>query len=238
MGKVFYIVATTRRSGSGFLRDNLKAAGCGDPKEHTNDAARAKTKTVWSRIRAEQADMECIGTKLMWIQVTRILQLIDHNDHAKWLDDLVLQAESEDYTVKFIYLSRQNVFAQAISEARAQQGGKWNSKSGHGVEHIEVQYKRNHLIKRVDWLLEQDKLWEAYFVTRNIDPFRVEYEDLTTVPGAVTTAITQFLGHGKYVVPDDARVKLNTDNEHLIPRLAKDYLARKFKEATVADAKG
>ena len=102
----------------------------------------------------------------------------------------------------FIYLTRKDVVLQAISSYLARMRGLWHSsdrllKMNENVnfDEMEVPFDREEILKLVDRFMNDRLRWERFFSLYNIEPLRIEYEDL--VPNNIShelQRICEFIG--------------------------------------------
>ena len=99
-----------------------------------------------------------------------------------------------------VYLTRQDVLAQAISFFFASEGNRW---SNFAKETREVAFDRCKLLTYVKTLLRHMKGFEAMFVARGIKPLRLYYEqDMLQYPASTLTRIARHIGIDDLAVGD------------------------------------
>jgi trehalose 2-sulfotransferase len=103
----------------------------------------------------------------------------------------------------FVYISRQDKVAQAVSMARALQTGQWTSRMESGAS-PSLQYDREMIAKCMEDIKQQDINWRRWFESRNVAPFQVTYNDVATDAESVVNRIVELLG-----VEKDERVEVN-----------------------------
>jgi trehalose 2-sulfotransferase len=83
---------------------------------------------------------------------------------------------------RFVYLSRQNVLAQAISSHKARSSRLWHRNAdgvplGRGLER-QAEYSQDSILRFLDQHLAEQASWEKFFLLRNVQPLRITYEQL------------------------------------------------------------
>jgi len=141
------------------------------------------------------------------------------------LDDLVTNADALErhgfFSAPFVYLTRDDVAAQAVSEFTAEESGVWHrdrsgdplgsAPSGDPAD-IELDERRTTLIAW-DCIYVQEQ-WEEFFRAHGVKPLRVSYEDFCANPTSIVKAIANHVGvdwKGK-VSLDDAQTSLLRDS--------------------------
>jgi trehalose 2-sulfotransferase len=93
----------------------------------------------------------------------------------------------------FIYISRQDKIAQAVSMAKALQTGQWTSRMGAGPG-ANLQYDYAMIANCLNDIEQQDVNWRRWFEANGVLPFQVTYEDLTADPEGVVRGVVELLG--------------------------------------------
>jgi LPS sulfotransferase NodH len=79
--------------------------------------------------------------------------------------------------LKFVHVFRRHKLRQALSKARAHQTGLWKVQEGKTVQR-EPQFDAELIEQCLKESEQQEKLWGRFFQRIEIDPLRVEYENL------------------------------------------------------------
>ena len=85
--------------------------------------------------------------------------------------------ESHYDQVKFVFLTREDLLAQAISRYVGTITGSWSSSQKASGETVE--YDRIGIEKQLTFLLDMEEGWRNLFASRGIRPARMTYEQLT-----------------------------------------------------------
>ncbi|MDQ1536857.1 MAG: trehalose 2-sulfotransferase [Actinomycetota bacterium] len=208
-GQAGYLLCGTPRTGSTLLCGALTATGiAARPESYFREqdelqwAARLRVRAEGNHVldydelasaarRAGTTPNGVFGARVMWgtleVMLTRLRQAWSTANR----DDLAI-LEQAFGPLRFIYLRRQDVVAQAVSWARAEQTGYWQE----GDQHTKTPPRYDHA--RVDDLVHtigvHNDAWRTWFAANDIHPHEISYELLITdVPGTVQSALA-FLG--------------------------------------------
>ncbi|MFE2418928.1 Stf0 family sulfotransferase [Streptomyces hokutonensis] len=227
-----YFICATPRTGSSLLLGLLDSTGvAGHPQAyfrppdevawaerwgvaHTPQHALDYGDFVRAALAAGRTGNGVFGAKLMWGThaelTTRLARL--HPDLAG--DELRL-LEREFGRVRFVWLRRDDVLAQAVSWVRAEQSGVWfvggkGEISGGGRPGSErPSYDRDAVTRTLRTIEEHNAGWERWFEAHGVEPYRIRYEDLSADPEAVTLRVLDHLGltlpAGRHVTPSHQR---------------------------------
>lgn len=99
--------------------------------------------------------------------------------------------------IRFVYLYRRDVAAQAVSWARAEQTQIWHD-SGDGEQNParEPAYKFDEIHGYARLIDAHNEAWDRWFLNQGIRPHRVVYEDLDGDPVGTVQRVLRFLGLG------------------------------------------
>lgn len=182
-----YILCSSQRSGSTLYCRLLKATGVlGAPAEYLavgklrdeapEDTAEALLRTAMERLGDHATPNGITGAKLHFHQFETFVATVPLASFGGF--DL------------WVYVDRRDVFAQAVSLARARQTGQYNSRQDAQGE-ADYSFERIAGAKRH---LDRDKAgWHAYFEQHGIRPLVVAYEDIVGDPDrAVGMILAEF----------------------------------------------
>lgn len=101
---------------------------------------------------------------------------------------------------RFVYLTRQDKVAQAVSLLKARQTGLWHRNAdGSDLERVappkEPRYDHDAIAASVAHLSALDASWQRWFADEGLRPLRVSYEDLALRPNTVLADVLIDLGH-------------------------------------------
>lgn len=211
-----YFICATPRTGSSLLLGLLESTGvAGRPQAYF----RAPDEALWAErwgldrgaggrvdygdfvraaLAAGRSENGVFGAKLMWGTLDEVVEKLAgvHPDLAGRDTALLERAFGE---VRFVYLHRDDVLAQAVSWLRAEQTGTWYI-GGHGeigggaAGGRSPHYDASGIDRWMRTIREHNAAWQAWFAATGIRPHTVRYEDLDADPGAVVRGILDFLG--------------------------------------------
>ncbi|MFJ4784372.1 Stf0 family sulfotransferase [Streptomyces sp. NPDC088794] len=228
-----YFICATPRTGSSLLLGLLDSTGvAGHPQAyfrmpdeaawserwgvaHTPQEALDYAEFVRAALREGRTGNGVFGAKLMWGThaelATRLARL--HPDLTG--DELGLLKREFGTRIRFVYLRRDDVLAQAVSWLRAEQTGVWfvggKGEIGGGAGGIDAQprFDRDAVTRLLRTIEEHNAGWERWFEAYGIQPHRIRYEDLSADPHAVTHGVLDFLGlalpTGRRITPSHRR---------------------------------
>ena len=186
------LIAMTPRSGSTMLLSLLEKTGVfGKPGEYLNSRKRLKRliskhkvnnfKDLWSVIHKQYGSEE--GVLTVKATYKDFYPLIKY----KWVGEITPN-------VKFIYLIRRDIIAQAISLQKAKTSSLWHSRNNRKLlsEIDEPVYNLKAIENSVRAIVKQRVEWELFFTLYNTAPLRLEYEEIVLNP---LKTITDYLGY-------------------------------------------
>lgn len=184
-----YVICFVNRSGSNLLAAALRSTGAmGAPAEFFNhedliERARRAGLTSLAQyvrqvIRISATPNGVFGTK---VGAGQLLYLTREGIIPSILRDPV-----------FVYVTRRDILAQAVSLAIARQTGRWASTlPGNGTEPT---YDPEMVIANLRWISESQALFEYYFTLHRLRPLRFCYEDLEASVDEPVARIAAALG--------------------------------------------
>jgi LPS sulfotransferase NodH len=98
--------------------------------------------------------------------------------------------------VRYLYLRRRDVVAQAVSWLRAEQTNVWyETVAGAGESpEREPDFDFGQIHDLVKLIGEHNAAWQEWFRSAGVQPYPVRYEDLDEDPVGVTSGVLDFLG--------------------------------------------
>lgn len=182
-----YVICATPRSGSTLLCHLLRASGvAGWPESWFRGADRAGYATDWgvaargpdyaaAVLRAGRGPNGVFGLRLMW-------------------DSLVEEELAALGPLRFIWLRRQDLVAQAISRHRAEVSGTWHLGFEEAAQPVEPAYDRARIAHWMAEAVRDNLAWQGWFSGRGITPLCLTYEALADDPGTVAQTVLDHLG--------------------------------------------
>lgn len=242
-----YIICATPRSGSTLFCQYLASTGvAGVPESYFRKEDLHEYAEFWQILRPDRGynfadylaatrkagstDNGVLALRIMWStlgEVTaHLLQL--YPDVAG--NELALLEEAFG-RLKFIYLRRGDVAAQAISLYRAQQTGYWHIDEGQVPEQPPA-FDFDAINSLVAELRRDNSDWQAWFQKVGVEPIPVVYEDFAADPNTTISKVLRFL---EIEVPTDA--KLSASNQRLADELTTLWLSRYSEELEKRNAR-
>lgn len=100
-----------------------------------------------------------------------------------------------------IYLTRDDLIAQAISEYIAEESGVWHrDTAGNAVQSQvvsgpeEVQYDESRLLDILDRFISMQMQWERFFALYSVRPLRISYEQFCEDAGHIVAEVASHVG--------------------------------------------
>jgi trehalose 2-sulfotransferase len=210
-----YIICGTPRSGSTLLCDLLAGSGvAGRPNSYYRPpsiadfaeemgvplaagAAGFDRAYLAAVLKAGRGDTGVFALRLMWDAVAPLSERLD-----RLFPDLATDAlrfERAFGPVTYLYLSREDKVAQAVSRLKAEQTGLWHvaadgsDRERSGPPRSAV-YDAERLSTFIAEVARDEAAWERWFSAQRIAPFRLTYDQLAADPRAVLARVLTALG--------------------------------------------
>jgi trehalose 2-sulfotransferase len=181
-------------------------------------------------------DTGTLGIKLHWYQLEAFLYhlrlrrgLADANDRE--VIDTVFPSPT------FVWMTREDTVAQAVSWWKAMSTGKWTSAQ---AARAEAEYDEDGIRGRLLRIEADDRSWSRWFATNGVEPMHVVYEKLAADPSGEVRRVLEQVGVD---VPVDLVVVPRTERQadatsaEWIERLraapARDYVPRRAEPPSV-----
>jgi LPS sulfotransferase NodH len=208
-----YFICATPRTGSSLLLGLLQSTGvAGRPEAYFREPDEQSWAERWrlapaadgrldyahfvrAAIAAGQTENGVFGAKLMWGTLDEVVDKLAavYPDDAGPGADLTLLTRAFG-EVRFVYLRRDDVVAQAVSWLRAEQTGTWyvgDSTPGAGAE--EPRFDAQGIRTYAERIARHNGAWEQWFWSFAIEPYVVHYEGLCADMVGVTRGVLDFL---------------------------------------------
>ena len=202
-----YVVCAVARSGSNLLTDGLRETRrAGRPKQFflpkyeriyaTQCGLAASDFAAYVRgiIPATATSNEVFGFKLMgwylqeFLERLRVTGAFGGGSESQDLEIL----ENAFPRLQFIQIVRRNKIRQAVSRARAAQTGLWKIQEGNAASG-EPQFDFDLIASCREDARREEMIWSEFFARIGVQPFHVEYEDLSENYAASIAAVLKFL---------------------------------------------
>jgi trehalose 2-sulfotransferase len=197
-----YLVCATGRSGSNLLCGLLRGTGvAGRPEEFFFRGH----EPCWARRWGASGPVEYVheamregtrngvfGAKVMWFHMPNLLAKLEAVQGQQDVDERTL-LESAFPGLRFVWIRRDDVVAQAVSCAKAMQTDQWTAVAPRHPDRV-PRFDFAQIHRLVNETEEQNAAWRRWFRRNGIAPFDVRYEDLVADMEGVTRRLLEFLG--------------------------------------------
>jgi LPS sulfotransferase NodH len=200
--KISYLICSMPRSGGGFLAGLLRSTGvAGRPEEYfwKNDIPGWRKR--WSlssaddyltRVAEEGTTPNGVfGAWVMWSYIDDVIELVANAEMRSRPKHEILASAFPD--LHYVYLSRENRLAQAVSWAKAIQTNEWFADDRRRVQR-EPTFDRNVIEGLLDEIASGERGWRRFFADGAIMPLDLPYETLARDPVGTGRGVVSFLG--------------------------------------------
>ena len=225
-----FFICSTPRTGSTMLGDLLADTGLvGRADEFFGEPFRQDVVPGLTRGGFDDYLVGCMGNarqgtfgiKLHWDQVEVFLYLLRLRRGLRGLGDAqVLEAVFP--ATSFVFLTRDDTLAQAVSWWKAMASGKWVDEQSPG----EAAFDADRIAGRVRRIEEHNAAWRRWFEANGVEPLNVTYEEVAADPGGAARRVLGFVG---VAVPADLRVEPRTERQ---ADAVNDEWIRRYRELT------
>jgi trehalose 2-sulfotransferase len=227
-----YVVASSYRSGSTYFCSLLWKTGVlGAPAEYVNTGDGRQLREVMAR-RLQSTSPEDYFKKLLACRTSSngVFGMKAHYDHFEqalnWCPTMLDLLSP----ISYIYLTRRDYIAQAVSMAKAIQTDRWTSTDR---EIRTVLRYDGYLIRRCLEDIHRQKVgWLRWFELNNVTPLVLNYEELIAGTGDIIDKVVEFLN-----VPQERSSEIHPPTvEKLGNRVNVEWAARFRREALSASS--
>jgi len=185
-----FVVAMTYRTGSTVLKDWLAAtAVLGRPEEYLNTRPGNLLDQWAAAFRAEDV-RSYLGCVAVHHQTPNAVFGIK----AEFMQFLpVILADSIDLIgsdVRFVYVERRDLLAQAVSLATARATGKWNTTM---PVRFDEEIDAASVVGCMFEITRRRELWERFFALAGVEPLRLVYEEMVLDPPDTVSKVAAHL---------------------------------------------
>ena len=163
------------------------------------------------------------AAKLMWGQLDDLVATVRsvYPDDASDTDLALLGRAFGN--LRFVYLSRTDALAQAVSWLRAEQTGIWweTDETGTQMPGAAPSFDRVQLDALLSVIDDHNAAWRGWFPASAVSPYEVRYEDVDTEPETTVLSVLRHLG---LRLPDE--VKVESQYHRLADRLNAEWIDR------------
>lgn len=208
-----YLIFGVQRSGSTLVCEALKASGfAGSPEEWFYNAwlggyqmfgtepppmvdlesAEGVRRSLQDILEWGSTPNGVFGAKIMWNYWPEMLSVV-RRIATPAPDDEVGLLRSCLPDLRFLRISRRNRVAQAVSWARAEQGGRFSSVQA-GARHVGLEYDVEQIRRHFIHINHAEAGWERFFGERQLGELHICYEDLIDDYAGVMGRVLRHLG--------------------------------------------
>lgn len=187
--KPLYFIAMTARSGSTMLCSMMeKIGGFGIPNEYLNP--RGPFDMYHSKYGGKNIIeyLENIRTRSKSHVIGIKTAFLDFYPFATLFTQTLTKYSN------FVYLTRLDIYAQAVSLWSAQKTQFWHSTNGTKSEIDLTQYNYSEILITLHRLIEERVKWELYFSLNGTIPLRLNYEEICFNSEKQIYKLAEFLG--------------------------------------------
>jgi LPS sulfotransferase NodH len=250
------VVCTQQRSGSTLLGEAIYfAGGLGCPLEYFHSGFRPGFERRWAtgtfsdylaalyRFRTDASGT--FSVKLFWVDVMHLLQELDAPlfDRIGHVDALAIDDDTHRNIFRllskllpnpvFIFLTRQDGLAQAVSLSIAAQSRTWRWIPGKQNRDASItpKFDFGQLVRCLATIQNCDRHWRNFFNANGITPLQTTYEDLAANSAEQLRAILVYLDRPSVaeIAPPRMRKQADFHSEHLVERFKQEF-SRRAKE--------
>jgi trehalose 2-sulfotransferase len=209
---VSYLVCATSRSGSNLLCGLLRGTGvAGRPDTYFGHervpcwtgrwGVSGPVEYVHAAIREGTGANGVFGAKVLWLHLPNVLAKLEAVQGQDVEERVLLERTFPG--LRFVWIQREDVVAQAVSFAKAMQTDQWTSLAPRRPDRA-PRFDFEQIHRAVGEIEEQNAAWRRWFRANGITPFDVRYEGLAADMEGVTRRLLEFLG---VAVPGDTPIE-------------------------------
>ena len=189
-----YIVCSTPRSGTNFLKHILMSHGLGFPSEHSPKLHPIETEQDIYVTTDHSYETRVWSRTLFY---THLRELIDRYRELKGFPEDMRDIDVLREThpgIKFIYLYRKNRLRQSISYVKAKQSGVWELRKNSESSNFEnYAYDRAEIDEMIKILNRENSGWRKWFEDNEIELLGLMYEECVKFPVDTLKRCADFL---------------------------------------------
>lgn len=215
-----YAICTAPRSGSNFLSQLLASTGVlGRPLEYFNGAGR---RYFDDPAYPDDPVLQIERILVMGATPNGVYGLKIFAHQHDWIVDSIRWAELLP-ELRFVFLKRGDLLAQAISWVRAEQTGQYRHSQ---PARAEPSFDTDKIAASLTSIATEYARWELFFARNGIGPVRLFYEDVVRAPQAAVDRVADLF---------DLMGAAQVDADRVSVRVQRDALAEEWHRRFVAE---
>jgi trehalose 2-sulfotransferase len=207
-----YLICGTPRTGSTLLCGLLASTGvAGYPESYFRKQGQMDYAAQWAiprspdggfryadyvraALAAGRTDNGVFAARIMWETLEEVVGEL-RTISPRSLSGSVSLLERAFGRVRYIYLRRDDIVAQAVSLLRAEQTNVWHDpvQATRPDPDRDAQFDFDQIHQRVLLIYQHNAAWQEWFSSAEIEPFAVLYEELAIDPAGITHSILDYL---------------------------------------------
>ena len=221
------LICMTPRSGSTFFSEALRKTNClGNPGEWFNAHDGKNIDQTIERYGARSREEILDGIYNFSSSDNGVCTIKgDFFQFLPFIYDGLISRHFDE--VKWVFQTRDDILAQAISRYIGSVTGSWSSIQRADAKQ-EVVYDREEILKQVEFLLDMETGWKRYFAINRIRPSRISYEQLVRSLPSKIQQICKLMKTESPIDTDTIELNLKKQasgkNEQWAQQLADEFL--------------
>lgn len=147
-------------------------------------------------VKAGAAATDVFGMRLMWENLPELMVHLSQLHPERETDRSRLEAAFGK--IVYIHLSRRDKVGQAISRLKAEQSGLWHmaadgSERGRIAPQQSPEYDADRIADLAEECRADDDAWHRWFAAQDLQPLKLDYEDLSADPRAAIVKVLDAL---------------------------------------------
>ncbi len=168
------------------------------------------------------------GAKVFWAHLCKFIDQFRQLDQYRGSDTKHI-LEKLFPSVQYIFLTRRDKIAQAVSYSIASRTNMWVSTEKE-QKSVELAFDFKDIDTRYHKLLEDEKLWKDFFLTNQYEPLELIYEDYINNPDETVRMVMDFLDVEFERELDLSGVGLKKQSNHINEKWILEYKKMKALE--------
>ena len=166
------------------------------------------------------------GVRMMWGTLTELVGALRAAGQTATDHQVLVRTFGE---LRFVYLRREDLVAQAVSRLRAEQTGVWHVRGAADASPsaAAARYDRVAIQGYLEEAVAHDDAWNRWFAEHGLSPLRLTYEDLVSGQDEVLRTLLGHIGVAPPAVP------LQVSNRRMADSVSLEWCDRFRTEANM-----